>query len=131
MKEKSGRLLLELKVTNSGDAPYTIEHRCGQLYDFALLDKNGQALYTWSDGMACTPARTTARTAAQASFIYQPEIKRTYYKKIKGDAVLVTAWLTDTPDRLMARVPAQTAHTSNTGAIIGSIRIGNGHWYHD
>ena len=27
VKEKSGRLLLELKVTNSGDAPYTIEHR--------------------------------------------------------------------------------------------------------
>lgn len=130
VKERSGRLLLELKVTNSGDAPYTIEHRCGQLYDFALLDKNGQALYTWSDGMAFTQALTTSTIRAHASVIYQAEIKRADYKKIKGDAVLVTAWLTDTPDRLMARVPAQTAHTSNTGAIIGSIRIGNGHWYH-
>ena len=33
----------------------------------------------------------------------------------------------------MTHVPAQTTRTASgsTGAIIGSIHIGNGHWYHD
>lgn len=133
VREKSGRLLLELKVTNSGDAPYTIAHRDGQEYDFSLLDRNGSALYTWSDSMAFTQALTSSTIPAHDSVVYTAEIKRVDYKKLKDDAVLAVAWLTDTPYRLMTHVPAQTTRTASgsTGAIIGSIHIGNGHWYHD
>ena len=42
LQERHGRLLLELKVSNNGDTPYTINHRNGQIYDFLITDKNGK-----------------------------------------------------------------------------------------
>ena len=45
VEEKHGRLIMELKVTNDGDSDYSIAHRDGQVYDFAILDKNGKTLY--------------------------------------------------------------------------------------
>lgn len=129
--EKSGRLLLEYKVTNNGDTPYTVDHRDGQVYDMAILDKNGTALWRWSDGMAFTQALTSSSVEAHKSAIYSTEIKRADYKKFKDDAVLVTAWLVDTPLKVSTRVPRAVATGSNSGAIFGTIVIGNGPWYDD
>ena len=44
LQERHGRLLMELKVSNNGDAPYTISHRDGQVYDFLITDKNGKKI---------------------------------------------------------------------------------------
>ena len=129
--EKSGRLLLELKVTNNSDTPYTIDHRDGQIYDMAVLDKNGTALWRWSDGMAFTQALTSSSIDAHKSELYTAEIKRTDYKKFKDDAVLVTAWLVDTPLKVSTRVPQAVATGGSSGAIFGTIVIGNGPWYDD
>ena len=131
VKERSGRLLLEYKVTNNGDAPYTVAHRDGQVFDFAVLDKNGTALWRWSDGMAFTQALTSSSIDAHKSELYTAEINRADYKKIKDDAVLVTAWLADTPTKLSTRVPEAVATSGNCGAIFGTIVIGNGPWYDD
>lgn len=129
--EKSGRLLIEFKVTNNGDVPYTIDHRDGQVYDMAVLDRNGTALWRWSDGMAFTQALTSSSIDAHKSELYTAEINRADYKKIKDDAVLVTAWLADTPTKLSTRVPEAVATSGNCGAIFGTIVIGNGPWYDD
>lgn len=130
VRERGGKLYLTLKVTNNGDTPYTIAHRDGQFYDFALLDDNGKALWHWSDGMAFTQALTSSSIAAHKSETYKAEIARKDYRKIKDDAVLATAWLTDTPLRLSTRIPHATAH-GGSGAIYGTIIIGNGPYWDD
>ncbi len=129
VRERGGRLFLTLRVTNNGDTPYTIAHRDGQVFDFALLDENGKALWHWSDGMAFTQALTSSSVAAHKSEVYKAEIARKDYRKIKDEAVLVTAWLTDTPTRLSTRIP----HVSRSGsaAVYGTIVIGNGHYWDD
>lgn len=129
VRERGGKLYLTLKVTNNGDAAYTIAHRDGQFYDFALLDDNGKALWHWSDGMAFTQALTSSSVAPHKSEVYQAEIAGKDYRKIKDDAVLVTAWLTDTPQRLSTRLPRITRNSS--AAVFGTIIIGNGPWYDD
>lgn len=129
--EKSGQLKLELKVTNNGDTAYTVDHRDGQVYDFAILDKNGQAIYKWSDGMAFTQALTSSAVAAHDVAIYTAEIDRKKYRELKDDAVLVTAWLVDTPYVLSTKLPTKVAASSTPVVIHGGIILGNGRWYDD
>ena len=76
---------MELKVTNDGDSDYSIAHRDGQVYDFAILDKNGKTLYKWSDGMAFTQALTSSTVAAHKIEVYKAELDRKAYRKIKDD----------------------------------------------
>lgn len=131
VREKSGRLALELKVTNNGDTPYTIDHRDGQVYDFAILDKNGKTIYQWSDTMAFTQALTSSSIAAHDAAVYTAEIDRKKYRELKDDAVLVTAWLVDTPYVISTKLPTKTAGSSTPVLIHGGIILGNGHGYYD
>jgi hypothetical protein len=128
VQERHGRLMLELKVTNSGDTAYTIPHRDGQSYDFAVLDKNNKELYRWSNGMAFTQALTSSSIAAHSSEVYTAELDSRTYRKIKEDAVLVTAWLTDTPYVLSTKVPTPAAASATPVVIHGGIILGNGDW---
>ncbi|HBT78978.1 MAG TPA: hypothetical protein DEA67_02130 [Selenomonas sp.] len=130
VKERGGKLYLTLRVTNRSDAPFSIAHRTGQLYDFAVLDRNGATLWRWSDGMAFTQALTQTTIEPHKAVTYKATIERKDYRKFKDDAVLVTAWLADTPSRLSTRIPQATS-SGNNGAIFGTIIIGNGTWYHD
>ncbi len=130
--EKRGALRIELKVTNTTDAPYSIAHNDGKNYDMAILDKNGNALWRASDGVAYTQALQSQTIAPHRSEVYTVTIERRDYKKIKEDAILVSAGLDDTPYQVMTRVPASVTTTSTTPAIIhGGILIGNGHWDDD
>ena len=131
VQDQHGRLRLELKVTNSGDTAYTIPHHDGQLYDFAIIDKNGSQLYRWSSGMTFTQALTSSTIAAHSSEIYTAEIQSRTYRKIKDDAILVTAWLTDTPYTLSTKVPTYKSAASTPVVIHGGIVLGNGHWDYD
>ncbi len=131
VQDRHGKLRLELKVTNSGDTAYSIPHRDGQSYDFAILDKNNKELYRWSNGMAFTQALTSSSIAAHSSEVYTAELDAKTYRKIKDDAVLVTAWLTDTPYVLSTKVPTRTAASSTPVVIHGGIILGNGHWDYD
>ncbi len=129
-KERGGRLLLELKVTNDSDDIYRVEHPTGQLYDFAILDKNGKPLYCWSEGNTFTQALTVTEYPAHESVIYTAEVDRKTYRGIREDAVLVTAFLTDTSCRLITKVPA-AVKTSSPVMLHGAIVVGNGAWYDD
>lgn len=131
VEERHGRLLMEFKVSNGGDTPYTVSHRNGQVYDFAILDKNGKTLYRWSDGMSFTQALTSSTVAAHESEVYKAELDSKTYRKIKEDAVLVTAQIADTPYVLSTKVPTRTASSSNPAVIHGGIILGNGRWAYD
>ncbi|MCR5029956.1 MAG: hypothetical protein K5982_00640 [Selenomonadaceae bacterium] len=126
VKKKSGRLLMELRVSNGSDAPYTVEHRNGQVYEFLVLDKRGRVLWRWSEGMAFTQALTSSTIDAQGEVVYKAEIKRTDFKKFKDDAVVVMAYLTDTPYTLSAAVPETTETSSGGAAVFGAVVLGNG-----
>ena len=125
--KKGGRLLMELRVSNGADEPYTVEHRDGQVYDFIVLDKRGNALWRWSEGMAFTQATTASTIEAHDEAVYKAEIKRADFKKFKDDAVVVMAFLKDTPYTLSAAVPETTEQSSGGAAVFGAIIIGNGH----
>ena len=127
VRKKGGRLLMELRVSNGGDAPYTVDHQDGQIYDFIVLDKKGRALWRWSEGMAFTQALTSSTVEAHGETVYKAEIKRADFKKFKDDAVVVMAFLKDTPYTLSAAVPETTETSSGGAAVFGAIIIGNGH----
>ncbi len=132
VEDRHGRLKLELKVTNNGDSDYTIAHRDGQIYDMTILDKNNKPLWRWSDGMAFTQALTSSSVPAHQNVVYTAELSSRDYRKLKDDAVLVSAWLQDTPYVIMTRLPTRTA--SATPVVLqGGIIIGSGHgpWYDD
>ncbi len=131
VEDRHGRLLMEFKVTNLDDNPYTVSHRNGQVYDFAILDKNGKTLYRWSDGTTFPQALATSTIAAHQSEVYQAELDRKAYRKLKEDAVLVTAWLTDTPYVISTNLPTRSAAASPPAVIHGGIILGNGHWAYD
>ncbi len=130
VEKRRGRLLLEFTVTNDGDEPYIIEHQDGQEYDFIVLDKHGRTLYRWSDGMAFTQAVTSSVVEAHKSVTYKAEIAKKEYKAIRDDAVLVVAFLKDTPYTLSAAAPSEIVTEGGSAAVRGAIRIGigNGHY---
>ena len=126
VQKKSGRLLMEFRVSNGSDAPYSVEHRNGQEYEFLVLDKRGKVLWRWSEGMAFTQALTSSTIEAQGEVVFKAEIARKDFKKFKDDAVVVMAYLVDTPYTLSAAVP-ETVETSSSGAaVFGAIVLGSG-----
>ena len=130
VEEKRGRLVMKLIVSNAGEAPYTVEHPDGQEVEFIVLNKKGEALYRWSDGVAFTQAAMTSAIAPHDKAVYRVTIERSDYKKIRETAVLVTAFLKDTPYTLSAAVPESPAE-SRGSAVHGAIRVGSGHgWPH-
>lgn len=81
--------------------------------------------------MTFTQALTSSTIAAHGSEIYTAEIESRTYRKIKNDAILVTAWLTDTPYTLSTKVPTYKSAASTPVVIHGGIVLGNGHWDYD
>ena len=124
VNEKHSRLIIELKVTNKGAAPYTIEHNTGQEFDIIISGKEHEELYRWSDGMAFTQAFSVSTIAAGETAVHRVELDSKDYRKIKNDAVLVTAFLTDTEQSISAKLP--TRYASRTPiTIFGGI---GHHW---
>ena len=126
VQKKSGRLLMELRVSNGSDVPYTVEHRNGQVYEFLVLDKRGRVLWRWSEGMGFTQALTSTTVEAHGEAVYKAEIARKDFKKFKDDAVVVMACIVDTPYTLSAAVPETVETSSGGAAVFGAIVLGNG-----
>ena len=126
VQKKSGRLLLEFRVSNGSDTPFTVEHSTGQEYEFLVLDKRGRVLWRWSDGIAFTQALTSSTIAPQGEVVYKAELARKDFKKFKDDAVVVMAYLVDTPYTLSAAVPETTETSSSGAAVFGAVILGSG-----
>ena len=127
LREDEGELYLELRLVNPSDTPYSIEHRSGQSYDFALFDDSGKELWRWSNGMAFTQALTSETIPAKGQVAYTAQIAKKDYKKLKDKAELVRMYVTDTPYVLMLKVPKKHMSGSSTPVTLhGSIGIGTG-----
>ena len=126
LQERHGRLLMELKVSNNGDVPYTISHRNGQVYDFLITDKNGKKIWQWSDDMAFTQALCTTTITPHSFEVYKAELDSKDYRKIKDDAIIATAYILDTPCKLSAKLPTTIASNSTPVLIHGGVIFGNG-----
>ncbi len=107
-EETEDGLALTFKVTNNEDYPYSVAHRDGQVFDFAIRSRAGEVLWRWSDGMAFTMALTSSSVAPHSSVVYTAAIPMKEYKEFKNKAFLVTAWIVDTPLRLSTRTPKET-----------------------
>lgn len=123
--EKHGRLVMELKVSNTGDTPYTIQHNTGQVYDFVISDKHGRKIWQWSEGMAFTQALTTTTIPPHDFIVHKVELDSKDYRKIKEQAVVVTTWLLNTPCHLSAKVPTHTAANTTPILIHGGVIFGH------
>ena len=126
VQKKSGRLLMEFRMSNGTDTPYIVEHPTGQVYEFLVLDKRGKVLWRWSEGVAFTQALTSSTVEAHGEAVYKAEIPRKDFKKFKDDAVVVMACLVDTPYTLSAAVPETVETSSGGAAVFGAIVLGNG-----
>ncbi len=122
--EKHGRLAAELKLTNDGDEDYTVENSSGQTFEMEIVDKNGDALWRYSDGMAFTQAVTTTVYKGHGATAYKAEIERKEYRKLKENGVLFVAYIANTPNKIAVRLP--DAQISNRPG--GTIIIGGGTW---
>ncbi len=123
--EKHGRLVMELKVSNNSDTPYTIQQKTGQVYDFIISDKHGRKIWQWSDGMAFTQALTSTTIPPHDFIVHKVELESKDYRKIKEQAVIVTAWLLNTPCRLSTKVPTHTAASTTPVLIHGGVIFGH------
>lgn len=128
LSEKNGRLLLELKVSNIGDTPYTVNHRTSQSYDFIITDKNSKKIWQWSDGMTFTQSLSTTTIAPHSFEVYTAELDRKAYRKIKENAVLATAYILDTPCKLSAKLPTRIAAKSTPVRIHGGVVFSKRRW---
>lgn len=128
LTEKSGRLLLKLRVRNDGDTLYMAEHPTGQNCDFVLLDAKGNELWRWSDTMTFTQAFQTYTLEPGAAEELTAEIDRKTYEKIKDKAVLAVAGLTDTEIFVSAEVPSAARSKRSPAYIHGDIIFGSGGW---
>lgn len=131
VEERRGRLHIALTVTNDGDAPYVIEHKDGQEYEFILFDKHGKILWRWSDGRTFPQALSTSTVAPHRSVTYEVEIDRQEYKQMRDSAVLVTALLKDTPYTISTAAPSEEITEHGSSAVRGAIRIGIGNGRYD
>lgn len=125
VEKRNGTLFMELKVTNSGDLPYSVSHRDGQLYDFVITDKYGEKLWQWSDNMVFTQALTSSSIDTHSFVVYKVELDSKIFHKIKDSAILVTAYMLDTPYKLSTKVPTRTAANGTPIFIHGGIILGN------
>ena len=126
VKKKNGGLAMEYRVRNGGEEPYTVEHKTGQIYDFAILDEKGRALWRSFDGAVFTDAISASTVPPGEEAVYKAEIKRKDFKKIKDGAVVVMAYILDTPYTLSAAIPEAKETSSGGAAVFGAVVVGNG-----
>ena len=112
--------LMAISTIVKGCAPYK-----NVLVNDLILDKNGKKMWQWSDGMAFTQALCTTTIAPHSFEVYKAELDSKEYRKIKDDAVLVTAYVLDTPCKLSAKLPTIIASNSTPVLIHGGVIFGS------
>lgn len=82
--EQDGKLTIYASVVNRSDADVTIEHGYGQLFDFVLLDKDGNDLYRWSAGKMFPAMMTQTVIKAGAETTFSETLDAQAYAAVKG-----------------------------------------------
>jgi hypothetical protein len=128
VRQEKGGLHMELRLTNPTDQAIHIEHPNGQMYDFTIVDEKGKELYRWSAGMAFTEALTATNIPEHGSVVYTADIKKTEYRKLRDEAVLVRMYVKDTSYVVALKVPREPKTEAGSPVTLrGSIELGGHH----
>jgi len=128
-REKSGRLHMEMRLSNRSAHDMVFFHRDGQMYDFTLTDRKGRELWRWSDGMDFTQALTTSSIPAGETVVYSADIERKKYRKVKEDAVFVNMYVKDSPYGFSLKLSRAAANKYVAPVIVyGGIGTGGDWW---
>ena len=95
-RTKDGGLCMSATILNGGSYPVTIEHCSGQKFDFQLLDRDGEVLYTWSADKQFIMALTTTVIESGEALEFTDVLDSAAYQPLKDSAVLMKASITGT-----------------------------------
>jgi hypothetical protein len=98
VRTQDGGLKMSLTIFNGGDSPVTIEHSSGQMFDFQLLDQNGEILYTWSADKLFITAITTTEIGPGESAEFSDVLDGAAYQPLSNRAVLMKVTITGTSE---------------------------------
>lgn len=128
-REKSGKLHLEMRLTNHSAHDMVFSHKDGQTYDFTLTDQKGRELWRWSDGMGFTQALTTSSIPAGETVVYSADIEPKEYRKVKEDAVFVNMYVKDSPYGFSLKLSRAAADKCAAPVIVyGGVGTGGDWW---
>ncbi|MGE4485622.1 MAG: BsuPI-related putative proteinase inhibitor [Oscillospiraceae bacterium] len=98
-EEEDGVLRLSLSVLNNTEKTVTINHNSGKMFDFMILNKGGDIMYRWSDGMAFTMMITTTEIDPGDDIVFSDVLNASAYSAIRDEAAYVKAYIVGTsPD---------------------------------
>ncbi len=92
-EEKDG-LRLTLTVMNNSSKAVTINHSSQQLFDFKVLDKNGDSLYCWSANRMFAQMVTTTEIAPGEQVVFSDLVDSTTYGTFKSKMKTVVGYIT-------------------------------------
>ncbi len=95
-ERKDGLIKMKLTITNNLKTPIVIQHTSGQRFDFALLDANGEILYTWSADKSFIMALTETVIEPGKTVEFSDEVQNDLYDGILEKAVNLKAYIIGT-----------------------------------
>ena len=94
--EEKGGLRLTLTVTNNSDKTVIINHSSQQLFDFKVLDKNGNSLYCWSATRMFAQMVTTTEIAPGKEIEFSDLVDSATYGTFKANMKTIVGYITGT-----------------------------------
>ncbi len=93
MKEDADGLVMRLVLQNHTEQEMILQHTSGQKFDFKLLDREGEILYTWSADKSFTMALTQTVLAPQETLVFEQLLIAETYAPLKDHVFELKAYL--------------------------------------
>ena len=90
---KDGSLKMNLTITNNSKSQIVINHSSGQKFDFKLLDRSREILYTWSADKMFIMALTETVIDAGKSIEFYVDVEKDLMDSMNGKAVYMNAYI--------------------------------------
>lgn len=92
--ETKGSLEMKISIKNSSDKAVIINHTSGQKFDFTLLDKDSDILYTWSADKSFIMALTSTTIKPGETLEFKDTLSGEAYAAVKDKAMYLKAYIT-------------------------------------
>lgn len=89
---------MKLSIKNGSDKDIIINHTSGQKFDFSLLDKDLNVLYTWSADKSFIMALTSTTIRPGDALEFKDTLSGEAYKALKAKAMYLKAYITGESD---------------------------------
>mgnify|MGYP000848163894 CR=1 FL=1 len=98
LKESENGLHMRLLLQNHTQEEIVIQHNSGQKYDFKLLNRQGEILYTWSADKLFTMALTQTTLAPNETLVFEQILSFESYEAIKDQIYELQAFIIGTSE---------------------------------